>query len=159
MQQITIKQVPGHPLYEVSDNGMVFSNRSGTRLQMKGVKSVNGYQNFTIDKRTYGVHQLVAMAFLNHVPCGLKIVVDHIDENKQNNHVSNLRLFSNRTNVHNKRTNRSSMFKGVYFHFYNSKYVAQICLNGKSKYLGAFECHIKAHLEYLKAYKIVEGIE
>lgn len=152
------KTIEGFEDYLISSKGRVKSFKRGKEKVLKGAKSVNGYQNFTIDKRPYGAHQLVAMAFLNYVPCGLKIVVDHIDENKQNNQVSNLRLVSNRTNVHNKRTNRSSMFKGVYFHFDNSKYVARICMNGKSKYLGAFECHIRAHLEYLKWYKIVEGI-
>ena len=148
------KTIPGHPNYEVSNNAMVFSNRSGIRIQLNGTKQLNGSQGFTIDKRFYGLHQLVAMTFLDYNPCGKDVIVEHVDENKQNNNVSNLRLVSKINILHKKKSNRTSMFKGVYFHFNNSKYVALICFNGTSKYLGSFDCHIRAHLEYLKAYKL-----
>ena len=50
-------------------------------------------------KRTFYIHQLVAMAFLNHKPNGNTIVVDHIDNNKNNNDLLNLRLLSNMENI------------------------------------------------------------
>ena len=68
------------------------SNR-GRAKGLKGILSTyvgnTGYIKLKIYKpRQKGVkrvtinicmHQLVAMAFLDHVPCGNKIVVDHID--------------------------------------------------------------------------------
>jgi hypothetical protein len=59
-------------------------------------------------KKTFYIHQLVAMAFLNHKPNGNTIVVDHIDNNKNNNDLLNLRLLSNMENImryHNSKQN------------------------------------------------------
>jgi len=39
------------------------------------------------------------MAFLNHTPCGHKLIVDHINENKLDNRVENLQLITNKQNV------------------------------------------------------------
>lgn len=50
-------------------------------------------------KKTFYTHQLVAMAFLNHKLNGNTIVVDHIDNNKNNNDLLNLRLLSNKENI------------------------------------------------------------
>ena len=47
---------------------------------------------------TKKVHQLVAIAFLGHTPCGMKLVVDHIDNNPLNNRVDNLQIITQREN-------------------------------------------------------------
>ena len=44
------------------------------------------------------VHQLVAMAFLNHIPCGHKLVVNHINMIKTDNRVENLELITQQEN-------------------------------------------------------------
>lgn len=50
--------------------------------------------------KVHYIHALVAVSFLNHKPNGHKgKVVDHIDCNKHNNNVSNLRLISHRMNI------------------------------------------------------------
>jgi hypothetical protein len=152
------KTIPGLEDYLISSNGRVKSYRNGKEKILKGSISVSGYKQYQLNGRTYGAHQIVAMAYLDYTPCGMSIVVDHIDTNKLNNNVSNLRLLSHRDNVHRFRKNRCSIFKGIYFHFGNTKYVARIYINKKMKYLGSFDCHIKAHLEYLKAIKNLEKL-
>jgi hypothetical protein len=61
------------------------------------------YYNIKLRKegveKTYNIHQLVAVAFLNHKPNGHELVVDHIDMNELNNHVSNLRLITHSENL------------------------------------------------------------
>ena len=49
--------------------------------------------------KVFAVHQLVAMAFLDHIPNGMSSVVDHIDNNKLNNSLSNIQIVSNSENV------------------------------------------------------------
>ena len=55
------------------------------------------------------------MAFFGHVPGGYKIVVDHIDNNRLNNHVSNLQLITQRENSSKDRKNGTSQYTGVVF--------------------------------------------
>ena len=47
----------------------------------------------------YKVHQLVAMAFLQHVPDGMNLVIDHINGDKQDNRVENLRIVTQKKNT------------------------------------------------------------
>lgn len=100
-------------LYEVSDCGQVRSLRNDCLLkQCVGSK---GYLLVTLCKsgtqKTANVHRLVAEAFLenpNSYPC-----VNHIDENKRNNDVSNLEWCSYyHNNVYGQRLTKSALKRG-----------------------------------------------
>lgn len=84
------------------------------------------------------IHRLVATAFIPN-PHGLTIV-DHIDGDKSNNDVSNLRWCTRQQNSMNMRPHRRSLsrFKGVCFSKEKRRWQASIRLNGKSKFLGYF---------------------
>ena len=66
--------------------------------------------------------------------------IDHIDGNGLNNRLENLRDVTARENSINQKTPRdnTSGVKGVYWHKVGKKWVAQIMINGKVKYLGLF---------------------
>ena len=120
----------------------------------------------TFDKRGYGrvclrrsdnskakmlVHQLVAIAFLNHRPNGWGLVVDHKDENKCNNTLSNLRLITNRENVSRSKTGKTSNYTGVDWKKSDKRWRSAIRIGGKTIHLGNFKCEFSAHLAYQKA--------
>ena len=66
--------------------------------------------------KAYKVHRLVAEAFLDDY--SEKLQVDHIDGNKQNNHVSNLRMVTCKENLRGfrkKSKNSTSKYLGVHF--------------------------------------------
>ncbi len=111
-----------------------------------------GYKVFNLCKngheKTRKVHQLVAMAFLNHVPCGYKLVVNHKDFNKLNNNISNLEIVTMRENANRKHIKSSSEFTGVYWHKATQKWMARIRVNGKQKYLGLFSNEKDASIAY-----------
>ena len=88
--------------------------------------------------KTYRVHILVAKAFLKHKPCGMKIVVDHINNNRLNNKLYNLQLITHRQNVSKDIKESTSKYTGVFFRKSTGKYVSSIKLNGKSNHLGYF---------------------
>jgi ribosomal protein L15E len=72
------------------------------------------------------------MAFLNHTPCGYKIVVDHIDNNiKTDNRLENLQLITQRENVSKDIKNTSSKYIGVCWHKKAKKWRSSIQINGK----------------------------
>ena len=89
--------------YQVSSYGRV---KSLDRVNVRGHKIKGKMLNPAYDGRGYlmvglslngnqksrKVHQLVAEAFLNHVPNGYGLLVDHIDNNKLNNNLSNLQV-------------------------------------------------------------------
>ena len=99
------------------------------------------------------IHQLVAMAFLNHKPNGYKLVVDHINDNKLDNRVENLQIVTQRVNTCKTQGKYSSKYKGVCYNKKANKWQSNIRINGKLKYLGLFKCELEASKAYQKALK------
>ena len=73
-----------------------------------------------------------------NLPC-----VDHIDSDRTNNAITNLRFCTSSQNQHNRHKQKkqtSSIYKGVYFHKPSQKWLAHIGVNGDAqKHLGLFE--------------------
>lgn len=120
-------------------------------LTDRGYYSVKLYKNKIL--KTITVHQLVSMAFLNHTPCGYKLVVNHIDFDKKNNNVSNLELVTQRENANHKHLKSSSKYTGVCWNKARNKWQSNIKINGKLKHLGLFTNEYDAHLAYENALK------
>ena len=78
-----------------------------------------GYKFIALSKngkiKYIAIHQLVAMAFLNHIPNGYKFVINHKDFNKLNNHVDNIEIVTMRENSNMKHIKHSSKYTGVSF--------------------------------------------
>lgn len=151
------KSVPNYMGYEVSNLGRV---RSLDRTSPKGYnvkgKVLNqyygggGYLQVGLNKRPFYVHQLVAIAFLGHVPNGRLIVVDHMDNNKLNNNLNNLQVVTQRENASKDRRNKTSRFTGVSWYKWRKTWVVHIRVNGKNVTLGYFKNEIDAHNAYQK---------
>ena len=161
------RDIPNYEgIYQVSNLGRVKSlarkNSIGRRVNEKIMKlsiASDGYLNTGLRKdnksKSRRVHQLVAESFLGHVPCGYKIIVDHIDENPLNNRLDNLQLWSHRNNIAKgyKSKGGTSEYTGVYWDKDVNKWRANITINGKNKYLGRFTCELKAAKAYQDALK------
>lgn len=161
------KDVVGYEgLYQVSDHGRVRSlervvkTSDGRVRRMKGkflsiFQNGRGYSQVTLCLRgktsSKHVHKLAAEAFLGHSSCGMKEVVDHIDHDKTNNHLSNLRLVTQRENTSHRKKKGTSQYPGVYWHSLSQKWIAQITLGKTRKHLGLFTCEHEAANAYQKA--------
>lgn len=110
-------------------------------------------------KKSFKIHQLVAMAFLGHTPCGYKIVVDHVNNDKLNNKVENLQLTTTRHNVSKDIRRGASKYIGVSWYKNSKKWMASIRINGKQKHLGYFNDEIKASKAYQNALKEIGGYD
>jgi hypothetical protein len=147
------KDIPGYEgIYQVSSFGNVKSlnyNRTKKERLLKPGISTNSYYNVNLYKngkcRTFQVHQLVAICFLNHKPNGYTLVVNHIDNNQLNNYVYNLELVSPRYNSSCHRADA-----GV-TKILNGKYGVKIVINKKQIHLGDFTDKKDALTTYQKA--------
>lgn len=146
-------------LYEISSSGKIRGLKRNKILSCK--KSSNRYLRISLCKNnkesSYSVHQLVAIAFLNHVPCGMDIVVDHINSNKLDNRVENLQLITSRENTSRNRKG-TSKYTGVHWLKAISKWRAVIGIKDKKKHLGVFTNEYEAHLAYQSALKEINTI-
>lgn len=99
-----IKTIPNFPDYAVSMQGKVYSLKYNKQKEIQIKIDRYGYARVGLWKegKRYDrtVHQLVAVTFLNQ-PDGYT-QIDHIDRNKLNNDVSNLRWVTAKENIANK---------------------------------------------------------
>ena len=144
-------------LYQVSNLGRVKSLKFNKERILRGCQGSGGYLHVSLTKdgnqKTRKIHQLVAEAFLGHTPCGMKLIVNHINFIRHDNRAENLEIDTNRNNTNQKHLNSSSEYTGVSWNKKYNKWVANIRINGKLKYLGLFACELKAAKAYQDALK------
>lgn len=155
------KDIPEYEgLYQVSNLGNVKSLKFGKQKLLKPQINSRGYYQVRLWKNSKGsiikVHQLVAMSFLNHIRNGLKLVVNHIDLDKTNNHIHNLEVITQRENANMKHIKTSSSYVGVCWDKSNNKWKSSITINGKLKHLGLFESELDASNAYQEIYKTIK---
>jgi hypothetical protein len=146
------KTIEGFEDYEVSNFGRVKSFKLGKEKILKPSVNNHGYCLVFLfkDKKrsTKKIHQLVSIAFLNHTPCGFKLVVNHKDFNRENNHVDNLEIVTTRENTNQKHLKSSSQYTGVCWDISNNRWRVRIRINNKNKHLGLFTNEIEASKAY-----------
>lgn len=111
-------EVKGYPKYLIYDDGRVFSKKSNRFLKPKIDKRVGKeYLRvglYDVKQKFHSIHRLVAEHYILN-PNNFK-EVDHIDRDKNNNHISNLRWCNrlmNAQNQDNYKTNTSG-HKGIF---------------------------------------------
>ncbi len=129
-------------------NGRSRFYKSIIRKQHFNSKRGYMYVSFKVSgfTKTMSVHRVVAESFLGKQE---GLCVDHIDENKLNNRLDNLRWITNRENLTKALCKDGS--PGVCWHKLNNKYISSIYLNGKINHLGYFDSKEEASLSYKKA--------
>ena len=88
---------------------------------------------------------------MGHIPCGMDLVVHHIDNDKGNNKLDNLEITTNRRNCSVDRKNGTSKYTGVCYVANRSKFKASIWIEGKTKHLGYFTNELEASNRYQEA--------
>ncbi len=134
------KIIEGFENYMVSDHGRVKNNKTGriknVKANKKGYIRVSMQMNNLEHKKL--VHVLVASAFVDNPEN--RQFVDHVDNCKTNNNITNLRWATSAQNNQNKEVykNSKSRVKGVCFDKHAKKYKAQITIDGIPVHLGYF---------------------
>jgi len=97
-KQFSVKwrRVKNHPQYWVSVCGKVLSTKRKKNIYINQRRNEKGYLRVELDNSLYSVHRLVAINFIENSE--KKPQVNHIDGDKENNHVSNLEWCTNTEN-------------------------------------------------------------
>lgn len=118
--------------------------------------NADGYRRIGYKGTIYLGHRVM---WLHHTGSWPKKFLDHIDGNRANNRIENLREASRTDNNRNvlRQRNNTSGYKGVSFMRRDSVWVAQITVNRKNYFLGRFATPEEAHAAYCKAAKEHHG--
>ena len=144
------KKIDGYDNYEVSNLGNVRNIDTGKVLKpcinSCGYYIVNLYKDR--NRKFFYTHRLIALYFIpnpENLPC-----IDHIDRDRTNNSISNLRWISKSNNNRNrtKMQNTSSKFIGVCFEKARGKYRAAIRFDNNKKCIGYYEKEEDAGLAF-----------
>lgn len=114
------------------------------------------HDGYAVKTLYFGRNQYKSI-FLHHAVAGYPLnglQIDHINGNKLDNRLSNLRLATRRENALNRNSRRlnqtASKYPGVTKYKTTGKWTAQISIDKKKHYLGIFESEIEAANAYQK---------
>jgi hypothetical protein len=116
-----------------------------------GTVNSRGYIRIMVNGTTFMAHRL---AWLHTYGAWPKQQIDHINGDRANNRIANLRDVSQSTNQQNQlraQKNNTSGFLGVSWHKANKRWGAKIWANGQRLFLGLFDTADEAHAAYLAA--------
>ncbi len=140
-------------IYKIDSKGNIYSfHKNKLGKLRKQVLNSNGYFCVKLYKekkyKMIDVHRIIAQTFIENKNNYNQ--VDHIDGNKQNNSLENLRWVDNRLNqiYRFQKVKKSSKYYGVTWHKLKNKWQSSIKISGKQIYLGLFKEEIDAHNAY-----------
>jgi hypothetical protein len=99
----------------------------------------SGYRRVVFQNKKQQEHRIIWIMHNGEIPEGF--ILDHIDGNRCNNSIDNLRVVTPSQNNMNRKTpaNNKSGVTGVGFRSREQKWIARININGKRKQLGMFD--------------------
>ena len=136
--------------FEVKNSKLIWKTNKANCIKIgdeAGSLGNKGYRQVTINGKIYRAHRIIYMIYHNmEIP--IENQIDHIDGNKLNNSIENLRLVTNQENHFNR-----TKAKGYTWCKNAKKFLSRIGVNGKYKHLGSFDTKDEARDAYLKAKK------
>lgn len=149
---ITIAQSPN---YEISNLARI-RNKKTERI-MKQTTNTLGYKVVSLNKKTFHVHRLLALAFIQN-PLN-KLCIDHINNNKTDNNLLNLRWVTCSENNQNRSLAKNNLLgiKGI-SKISDEKFRARVTFNKKRYFLGHFKTLAEAKKARLKKVNELFGI-
>jgi hypothetical protein len=141
---MTPDRLKGLLSYDPSTGVFVRLVRTSNRVRVgdaAGSRDANGYLCIRVGGKTVKAHRLAWLYMHGCWPTG---EVDHINGDKSDNRIANLRDVSKSVNQQNRRSVRGYSRDG-------GRWKAQIRANGRCLHLGCFSTEQEAHAAYLAA--------
>lgn len=113
------------------------------------IRSQDGYKSLMIGGKNYLSHRIVFLIHYGYMPK----YIDHIDNNRTNNVIENLRECSNGQNMCNmiKRSDNTTGVKNLYWDKKRQKWRVALNVNCKQKHIGYFDNFEFAELVAIEA--------
>lgn len=143
-ERLSYDPLTGEFRWKTPPNGRIAGQKAGTWHR-------SGYLAIQIDRRLHYAHRL---AWLMVHGCWPTAQIDHLDGDRGNNALANLRDAAPKTNSENRRCaqpGNSTGLLGVCWVAQRGKYAAQIKTGGKHLNLGRYATAEEAHQVYLQA--------
>jgi hypothetical protein len=156
---LDVKQLFDYLHYDPETGAFIWkvnTARSGKIGNIAGNVNCRGYRSIWINGLRFYAHRLAWAMSHGEWPT---LDVDHINQNKSDNRICNLRHASRSENMFNrgKNKNNTSGIKGVMFCKDTKKWVSRIMVNRKTIYIGRFTDKQKASEAYLEKAKEYRG--
>lgn len=139
--KITQKELKEVLNYNIDTGLFKYLKSSNSKIKIGQIAGSisNGYCRIKINGKSYLGHHLVWLYLYGSFPEYPKYQVDHINQNRLDNRLSNLRIVSQSGNQRNakKRNDNTSGITGVTYN--NNGWIARISNGGKKLYLGKFK--------------------
>lgn len=131
-----------HEIFQYKDGLLYWKKKASKHSPVKigsiaGNVKNDGYYAVKILFKSYSLHRIIFMYHYGFFP----EEVDHIDNNKSNNLIENLRASNRKQNMCNTRTpiTNTSGVKGVVWHKRDKKWSVQLMLNRKRHSFGYYD--------------------
>ena len=147
---MTLTQEEAHRLFEYRDGVLYWKERPKSDFKIdwawkqwnqkysfqQSGSCAGKYVNVSINKIRHQAHRIIFLMQHGYVPD----VVDHIDGNRQNNKIKNLRVATHTQNLQNSKISKhnNSGCKNVVWHKQRKKWAVRLVLNKKSKSYGLY---------------------
>jgi hypothetical protein len=143
-----MKRIPGFSNYFITDDGSIISYRKQGQVRKLKPFLNKGYLCITLqcdngESKHVSIHRLMWITYNGDIPCDMNI--DHIDHDRLNNVLSNLRLLTPQQNKWNTEA------RGCSYVSKSDCWKAEITISYKKILLGTWETESEAHQAYVDA--------
>lgn len=123
--------------YKISNFGRIMNVEKNNKV-LKQTTTVGGYKIVGIDTVLYHVHRLMLLSHVGIDPNPERIYCDHINGDRSDNRITNLRWTTYSENAANKKIRHGKDYKGIYYIHKTNRYVAKLMHNRRCYHLGTF---------------------
>lgn len=121
-------------------------------------KDSEGYLRVGLGRKSYKLHRIIWLLTHGYMP---EYYIDHINRNKSDNRLCNLREVSHTCNLRNSSVaiNNTTGVKGVRYRSEYGVYIAQIKVKSQHKHLCWTECFVEAVAHRLAAEQCLDWVD
>lgn len=127
-------------LFDYQDGGLIRRKNGKSAVIVNGTKR---YERVSVDRSIQSLHRMIYLWHHGYLPK----IIDHIDGNRLNNKIENLREVTQQQNCLNSKlkSTSKSLYKNVFLQSspkngeWKRNWVVSLRVDGKRKYIGSFE--------------------